>query len=121
MRFITSAVLHTLLAATFHRLLHVLCKRGAIVALEGQPPASDPQRRTAGGDGDARLSSCLAPTPTFDPGERFGCLAEDGATLHSVVISDRFASTRGLCEEKHTRMASAVKGLISVNFVKKKL
>lgn len=101
MRTLTSAVLHTLLAATLHRLLHVLRKRGPIVAFEGEPPAPDPQRRAAGGGGDAWLTSCLTPTPTFNPGERFGRLAEDGATLQSVVIPDRFSSAQRLCERRH--------------------
>ncbi len=96
-RTITSTVLHTLLAATFHRLLHVLRKRGPVVAFEGEPPASDPQRSAAGSDGDARLSSRLALTLTFDPGERLGRLAEDSAALQPVVISHRLTSTRGLC------------------------
>lgn len=102
MRTITSTVLHTLLAATFHRLLHVLCKRGPVVALEGEPPTSDPQRGAAGSDGGAWLGSSLASTPTFNPGERLGRLAEDGAALHSVVISYWLTSTWGLCGRGHT-------------------
>lgn len=90
-----ACVLHTLLAATLHRLLHVLRERGPVVAFEGEPPASDPQRGAAG-RGCARLGSRLAPTPAFDPGERFGRLAEGGAALQPVVISERLASTRRL-------------------------
>lgn len=90
-------VLHTLLAATFHRLLHVLRKRGAVVAFEGEPPASHPQRSAAGAGADVWLRCRLATTLTFNPGKRFWRLAEDGATLQPVVIPDWLASTWGLC------------------------
>lgn len=94
---IIPTVLHTVLATTLHRLLHILRERGPVVALEGEPPASDPQGGAAGSSGGARLRPRLAPPPTLDPGERLGRLAEDGAALQAVVISHRLATTRRLC------------------------
>lgn len=106
---ITSTGLHTLLAATFHRLLYVLCDRGPIITFEGQPAAANPQGGAAGGGSSSGrhvwVSSSLAPASAFDPREGLGRLAEDGATLHSVVIPDWLTSTWGLCRselEKHT-------------------
>lgn len=107
----TPTVLHTLLAAALHRLLHVLRERGPVVAFEGEPPASDPQGGAAGGGGGARLGAGLAPAPTFDPGERLGRLAEDGAALKPVVISHRLTSTRGLCGRRHTGRIKRQPGL----------
>ena len=90
--------LHTLLAATLHRLLHVLRKRGAVVALEGQPAAPEPQRGAAGVGGGHGAG--LAATPTIDPGERLGGLAEDETSLQPVDVSNRLPTTRGLCERR---------------------
>lgn len=93
--------LHTLLAAALHRLLYVLRERGAVVTLEGQPPAPHPQRGAAGGGGGARArvgaTSPLTPPPALHPGEGLGGLAVGGAALQSVVISDWLATARRLC------------------------
>lgn len=93
---ITPTVLYTLLAATLHGLLHVLRERGSVVTFEGEPPASHPQGRAAGGGRDPRLGTRLAPASAFDPGEGLGRLAEDGAVLQPVVIPHRLALARRL-------------------------
>lgn len=100
---VCTTALHTLLAATFHRLLHVLCDWCPVVAFEGEPPPPDPQRSTAGGSSNSLHDVCLAATPTLDPGERFRRLAEDGATPQPVVIPDGLASTWRLCRWEHRR------------------
>lgn len=101
----TPTVLHTLLAAAFHWLLHILHKRGAVVTFEGEAPASDSKGGAAGGNGGARPGGHLAPAPTLHPGEGLGRLAEDSATLQSVVISYRLTSTRGLCGRKDDQVS----------------
>lgn len=49
----TPTGLHTLLAAAFYWLLHILRKRRAVVTFESEAPASDPKGGAAGGDGGA--------------------------------------------------------------------
>lgn len=91
----THTDLHTLLAATLHRLLHFLRERRPVVALEAEPPAPEPERGAASGG-----SSGLAPPPALHPGEGLGALAEGGATPQPMVVPHRPASTGQLCGQR---------------------
>lgn len=93
-----SSASRTLLAATFHRFLHILGEGRPVVACEGEAPPADPQGSTAGGGGaDALLAGSPASTPTLHPGEGFDGLAEGGAALQPVEIPDGLASAWRLC------------------------